>query len=136
MNAKVVDEAGFTVIGIEACTSNATEMTPEGVIAKQWARFMQENLAAQIPDKTDSSILAVYTDYASDQDGEYTFVIDARVDSAAGAPPEMVVKKIPAGRYAVFTSDKRPGRENRVRDLAEGLVGAQVLAGRGSRLRD
>jgi predicted transcriptional regulator YdeE len=43
---------------------------------------MQENLAAQIPDKTDSSILAVYTDYASDQDGEYTFVIGAR---AAGA---------------------------------------------------
>jgi predicted transcriptional regulator YdeE len=108
MNPKVVDEAGFTVIGIEARTTNAKEMTAAGVIAKQWARFMHENLAAQIPNKTDSSILAVYTDYASDRDGEYTFVIGARVDSAAQVPPGMVVMKIPAGRYAVFTSDRGP----------------------------
>ncbi len=108
MNPKVVDEAGLNVIGIEARTSNAREMTGAGVIAKQWARFMQENLAGQIPNKTVSAIVAVYTDYASDQDGEYTFVIGARADSAAQVPPGMVAKKIPAGRYAVFTSAKGP----------------------------
>jgi predicted transcriptional regulator YdeE len=108
MHPNVVDEAGFTVIGIEARTSNAKEMSAAGIIAKQWARFMHENLAAQIPNKTDSSILAVYTEYASDQDGEYTFMIGARVESGAQVPPGMVVKKIPRGRYAVFTSDKGP----------------------------
>jgi predicted transcriptional regulator YdeE len=108
MNQKLVEEAGFTVIGIAARTSNAREMTSEGVIAKQWGRFMQENLAAQVPNKADLSIVAVYTDYAGDQDCEYTFVIGARVHSAAEAPPGMVAKTIPAGRYAMFTSDKGP----------------------------
>jgi predicted transcriptional regulator YdeE len=108
MNQKVVEEAGFTVVGIAARTSNAREMTPEGVIAKQWGRFMQENLAAQIPNKADLSIVAVYTDYAGDQDCEYTFVIGARVHSAAEVPPGMVAKTVPAGRYAMFTSEEGP----------------------------
>jgi predicted transcriptional regulator YdeE len=108
MNPKVVNEGGFAVIGIQTRTSNAREMTPEGVIAQQWGRYMQENLAAQIPNKADSSVVAVYADYASDQNGEYTFVIGARVKSVTEIPPGMVAKKIPAGRYALFTSEKGP----------------------------
>jgi predicted transcriptional regulator YdeE len=108
MNQKVVEEAGFTVVGIAARTSNAREMTTEGVIARQWGRFMQESLAAQIPNKADLSIVAVYTDYAGEQDCEYTFVIGARVKSVTEIPSGMVAKKIPAGRYALFTSEKGP----------------------------
>jgi predicted transcriptional regulator YdeE len=108
MNPKVVEEIGFTVIGIAERTSNAKEMTGDGVIGKQWGRFMQDNLLAQIPNKADSSIIAVITDYASDKDGEYTNVIGARVTSTAVVPPGMVAKKVPAGRYAIFTSDKGP----------------------------
>jgi predicted transcriptional regulator YdeE len=108
MNPKVVEEAGFTVVGIEARTSNAKEMSADGVIPKQWARFMQENLAARIPNKADSSILAVYSDYASDGDGQYSFMIGARVTSAKDVPAGMVVKKVPTGRYAIFTSEKGP----------------------------
>jgi predicted transcriptional regulator YdeE len=108
MTPTVVDEAGFTVIGIEARTSNAREMTGAGVIAQQWARFVHENMAAQIPNKLDLSILAVYTDYAGDQDCEYTFVIGARVDSETKAPSGMVARRVPAGRYALFTSEKGP----------------------------
>jgi len=108
MIAKVVDEPGFAVVGIEGRTSNAREMTPEGVIGKLWQRFMTENLLAQIPNKMDSSILAIYTDYASDKDGEYTYVLGARVSSMTKVPKGMVAKRIPAGRYAVFTSEKGP----------------------------
>ncbi|HWX93341.1 MAG TPA: GyrI-like domain-containing protein [Terriglobales bacterium] len=108
MKPKVVEEAGFTVIGIEVRTSNAKEMSSDGAIPKQWARFMQENLAARIPNRADSSILAVYSDYASDKDGEYSFLIGARVKSAREMPPGMVAKKVPAGRYAIFTSHKGP----------------------------
>src|ERR1700722_2472027 len=79
MNPKVVQQAGFTVVGIAARTSNAKEMTAEGVIGKQWGRFMAEGLRAKIPNKADQAILAVYTDYASDHAGEYTFVLGARV---------------------------------------------------------
>jgi len=108
MKPKVVEESGFTVVGIEVRTSNAKEMSPEGLIGKQWARFMQESLAARIPHKADSSVLAVYSDYASDKDGEYNFLIGARVTSAKEVPAGMVVKKVPTGRYAVFTSEKGP----------------------------
>jgi predicted transcriptional regulator YdeE len=108
MKPKVVEESGFTVVGIEVRTSNAKEMSPDGMIGKQWARFMQENLAARIPNKADSSVLAVYSDYASDKDGEYNFLIGARVVSAKEVPAGMVVKKVPAGRYAMFTSEKGP----------------------------
>jgi len=108
MNPKIADESGFSVIGIEARTSNAKEMTPEGTIGKQWARFMTENLSTQIPNKSDSAILAVYTDYASDKDGEYTFILGARVTSATDVPNGMIARKVQLGHYAIFTSEKGP----------------------------
>jgi predicted transcriptional regulator YdeE len=108
MNPKVVEEAAFSVIGIAERTTNAKEMSGVGVIGKQWGRFMQENLVAQIPNKADSSIIAVIADYASDKDGEYTHLIGARVTSTAEVPAGMVVKKVPSGKYAIFTSEKGP----------------------------
>src|SRR5262249_49357064 len=86
MNPNLANEPGFTVIGIEARTSNAKEMTPDGVIGKQWARFVKENLAAQIPNKADAAVVALYTDYGGDKDGEYTFLLGARVTSESQVP--------------------------------------------------
>jgi predicted transcriptional regulator YdeE len=106
MNPRVVQQSAFTVVGITARTSNAKEMTPGGVIGKQWARFMQDGVLAKIPNKADKAIVAVYTNYVSDKDGEYTYVLGARVTSDSEVPAGMVAKKIPAGRYAVFTSEK------------------------------
>jgi len=106
MDPKVVQEEGFTVIGISARTTNAKEMTADGVIGPMWGRLMQQGLLAKIPNKTDQNIVAVYTDYASDHNGEYTFVLGARVTSDADVPAGMVAKKIPAGKFAVFTSEK------------------------------
>jgi predicted transcriptional regulator YdeE len=108
MDPTVADEPGFTVMGIGARTSNAKEMTPEAIIGKQWARFTKENLAARIPNKSDSAIIALYTDYASDKDGEYTFILGVRVRSANQVPAGMVTNKVPPGRYAIFTSEKGP----------------------------
>jgi CubicO group peptidase (beta-lactamase class C family)/predicted transcriptional regulator YdeE len=108
MNPKVVERGEFTVIGIEARTSNAKEMTADGVIGKQWGRIFQEGLLEKIPNKADQNIVAVYTDYASDHNGEYTFLLGARVTSDSDAPAGMVAKKIPAGRFAVFTTEKGP----------------------------
>jgi predicted transcriptional regulator YdeE len=62
MNPKVVEQTGFTVIGIAARTSNAKEMTADGMIGKQWGRFFQDGILGKIPNKADQSIVAVYTD--------------------------------------------------------------------------
>jgi predicted transcriptional regulator YdeE len=109
MSPKIVEQPEFMVAGIAARTSNAKEMTADGVIGRQWARLMQEDILAKIPNRADASIVAVHTDYASDKDGEYTYLLGARVTSDAGLPPGIVGKKIPAGRFVVFTTEKGPG---------------------------
>jgi predicted transcriptional regulator YdeE len=109
LNPRIMPQTGFTVIGIATRTNNAREATAEGVIGKQWARLMQDGVLAKIPNKLDHSIVAIYTDYAGDHNGDYTFILGAKVSSATDVPPGMVAKTIPAGRYAVFTSEKGPG---------------------------
>jgi CubicO group peptidase (beta-lactamase class C family)/predicted transcriptional regulator YdeE len=111
MGAKVIERDGFTVIGIAARTNNAKEMTADGVIGKQRGRLMQEGLLAKIPNKADQSIVAVYTDYASDHNGDYTFLLGARVKSDSDVPAGMVAKKIPSGKFAVFTTEKGPAQK-------------------------
>jgi len=105
---KKVHQEGFSIIGIAARTSNALEMKGEGVIAKQWQRFFQEGVQQKIANRADANIYAVYTDYASDRNGEFSFVIGVSVNPGATVPPGMVLKKIPAGDYALMTSEKGP----------------------------
>ena len=129
MNPKVVKQDGFTVIGISARTSNTKEMTAQGVIGPMWGRLFQEHVLEKIPNKADSKIVAVYTDYASDHNGEYTYVLGARVTSDAVVPAGMVAKKIPAGKYAVFTSEEGPAQQvvpalwMKINSLPQGAVG-------------
>ena len=135
MNPKVVQQSAFTVVGIAVRTSNAREMTADGLIGKQWARLMQEGLLGKIPNKADKSMVAVYTDYASDHNGEYTYVLGARVTSDSEVPSGMVAKKIPAGKYAVFTSEKGPAPKvvpetwMRINSLSKSAVGGDRVYG-------
>ena len=108
MSPRVIEHDAFKVIGISARTSNAKEVTSDGAIGKLWGRLFQEGLLAKIPNKADQNIVAVYTDYASDHNGEYTYILGARVTSDADVPAGMVATKIPAGKFAVFTSEKGP----------------------------
>lgn len=108
LTPKIIQLPGFSVIGISARTTNASEMSGKGVIGQAWGRFIEEDLLSKIPNKVDSNVLAVYTDYQSDANGAYTFVLGAKVSSVDDVPPGMVVKKVSAARYAVFTSEKGP----------------------------
>jgi predicted transcriptional regulator YdeE len=108
LNPKSINEDGFLVIGIQARTSMAKESSPNAVIAKQWGRFMSEGLLSNIPNKADPNIIAVYTDYDPSNGGGYTFLIGAKVNSDSNIPNGMAVIKVPAGRYAVFTTEKGP----------------------------
>lgn len=83
-------------------------MTAAGVIPKQWQRFFSEGIAQQIPNKVGPNFYAVYSDYASDHNGEYTYVLGASVKEGTAAPGGMVVRHIPAGHYAVITTEKGP----------------------------
>jgi predicted transcriptional regulator YdeE len=102
------DLAAFTLIGIEARTTNAKEAGGNGVIPEQWRRFFSEGILQKIPDRIDSNIYAVYSEYASDHNGEYSYLIGTKVKDDTTAPSGMVAKHVLAGQYAVFTSDKGP----------------------------
>jgi predicted transcriptional regulator YdeE len=100
---------GFPVIGVAVRTNNANEMTGSSKIGALWQRFMQDQLAAKIPGRIDDHLVAVMTDYQSDQSGEYTYILGAKVGSKVASsdhvPDGMVAKQVPAGTYAVFTSE-------------------------------
>jgi predicted transcriptional regulator YdeE len=113
---KAVEFSEFFVVGIAERTSNEREMSGQGVIAKQWDRLFREKLAESIPNRADFNIYAVYSDYVSDHTGEYTFLLGAKVRNVSKLPEGMIAKRVPAGRYAVVTSEQAP--------VVEAVVGA------------
>jgi predicted transcriptional regulator YdeE len=106
VSPKIVELDGFILIGIEARTNN-TE-SGRAAISEQWGRFFKEGIFDRIPNKLDSSIYALYTDYESNRDGEFSLVIGGKADAAAVAPPGMVKKSILKQKYAVLTSSQGP----------------------------
>ena len=52
--------------------------------------------------------IVVYTDYASDETGEYTYLIGSRVTSSTDVPAGLTLKEVPAGNYAILESEKGP----------------------------
>lgn len=105
---QIVFEPSFTVVGISARTTNAQEMSGRGIIGKMWQRFMSEQILEKIPNRADSSILALYTNYESDANGAYSFVLGAKVTSDKTIPSGMIAVKVPAGKYSVLTTDRGP----------------------------
>ena len=105
---RVVEQQEFSVVGIQARTNNAKEVTGGGAIPKQWEKFFKEGIADRIPNKVDGIIYAVYTGYASDRNGDYDFIIGMKVSSVSDIPPGMVATKIPKARYAIVPSSTGP----------------------------
>jgi len=112
MKPKPIESSEFQVIGIEARTNNARESGADGAIPKQWQRLFMENLLSRVPGRLDQSIVAVYCNYTSDWNGNYTYALGAKVKPGTKAPEGMVSKSVPAGKYLEFTSKR--GRPEQV----------------------
>jgi predicted transcriptional regulator YdeE len=106
MSPQIVELDGFTLIGIEARTNNTD--SGRKAISEQWGRFFKEGIFDRIPDKLDASIYALYTDYESNRDGQFSLLIGAKASDAAMAPPGMVKKSVPKQKYAALSSAKGP----------------------------
>ncbi|HEX4810125.1 MAG TPA: GyrI-like domain-containing protein [Bryobacteraceae bacterium] len=98
----------FTVVGLTARTSNAKEASGNGVIGGLWARFRKDGLLDRIKHRADSHIVAVYSEYESDKDGEYTYTLGSKVTSAKDVPAEMVARRTDSGEYGIFTAQGGP----------------------------
>ena len=105
LKPQIVERDGLSVIGIEVRTSNAEAAT---VIPRQWDRLFKDGIITRIPNRADANILAVYSRYASDHNGEYDYLIGARVKDGSQPPDGMAVRVIPKARYAVVTTAQGP----------------------------
>jgi len=105
---KVVHQDEFFIVGIEARTTAAREMSPQGVIPQQWQKFFQDGVLQKITNRADENIYALYTNFTDKRAGEYSVVIGVKVVDKAHVPEGLVLKTIPAGNYAIFQSEKGP----------------------------
>jgi predicted transcriptional regulator YdeE len=105
--AKTEEQPAFLVIGISARTSTQQEASGDGEIPKLWQRFMREGLIETIPSRTGGGMVAVYSDFAKSETAgyTYTYTVGARVTSADKIPDGFVAVTVPAGKYAVVTTD-------------------------------
>jgi predicted transcriptional regulator YdeE len=99
-------DASFYVAGYLVRTNNADEMNGKSRIGPLWGRFMQENLAGKIPHRTDAGFTIVYSNYASDEKGDYDYLLGARVSSIDHLPAGLSWRKVEPGPYAVILTDK------------------------------
>ena len=96
------------VAGFQIRTTNVAELSGQGQIGSLWQRFFATNLAAQIPSRSSEALYAVYSNYESDENGAYDYLLGSPVSSIDNLPAGMTFAAIATGEYAVITTEKGP----------------------------
>lgn len=99
---------GFNLLCRSVKTTNEAEMNGEGVIPAKWNLFFREGALEHFPSRKNETILAVYTDYESDETGSYTFGIGTEIAPLDLVPAGMTSYSVADGSYVVFTTRKGP----------------------------
>jgi len=106
MKKELVNKSKIKLVGLTARTNYKNEMNSQtSKIGELMGRFWNQNIANQIPNrKNPGVILAVYTEYDSNEYGDYTYFIGEEVNSFENTPPELQKLTIPAAKYQKFTT--------------------------------
>jgi predicted transcriptional regulator YdeE len=106
MKNTIVNKDTFNIIGISARTTNLNEISGHGEIPKLWNRFYTEGIAHKIPGKISrGEIIAAYTDFTSDENGEYTIIIGCETEPDIIPPEGMIGKKINKCNYLQISTE-------------------------------
>ena len=100
---KTITINSFKIIGISVRTTNENGQSAKD-IGELWAKFMSEGIANKIPNKLDTEILSIYTNYESDHTKPYDTLLGCRVDSLENIPEGMVGQIFEGGNYREFVS--------------------------------
>ena len=93
------------IAGIKTITDNKEGIS---LIPQLWGQFFNDNIIETIENKTPSTkMFAAYTEYESDENGKYTFLLGAEVQDIKTNKTITAFATIPAGKYAVFTIDNK-----------------------------
>lgn len=110
MNKENTQVDNILIAGLTVRTNNQLEMNPEtSKIGGLVYQYMTSNTADSLQHRTQpGKTFAVYTDYASDASGDYTYVIGEAVSSAEGQDASITTTQIPSGQYEKFTTAQGP----------------------------
>ena len=97
MNYEIVNLEQKTVVGVSAITSNADPKMGE-VISGLWGKLYQGGVNATIKNKINEYAIGLYSDYSNDQ-----YSVTAGNEVSKPENDELIVKTIPAGKYAKFS---------------------------------
>jgi predicted transcriptional regulator YdeE len=107
MKKDLVQHPSMVLVGLVIRTNNKDEFNPEvRKIGNLVAQYFQSNIAAQIPNRKNPGVtIAAYTDYESDEHGDYTYFIGEEVKNTDTLPNNLVQITVPAGKYQKFTTE-------------------------------
>ena len=106
MKKELINKAEIKLIGLTVRTNNKNEMNPQASkIGELAGRFWSQNIANQIPNRKSPGVtLSVYTEYDSNEHGDYTYFIGEEVSSFEALPSGFQKLTIPAAKYQKFTT--------------------------------
>lgn len=98
---ETIQKEAFKVIGIKVRTTNENGQAAND-IPKLWGKFMEENIAMKIPNKTDESVLCIYTNYEKDHTKPYDTILGCKVSSLDEIPNGMIGQEFKNANYTQF----------------------------------
>jgi predicted transcriptional regulator YdeE len=100
MDTQKID--GFSIIGIAVRTTNENNQSGKDIPAL-WDKFMAEGIIEKIPNKINSTLYCIYTDYESDYTKPYTTILGCKVANADNILEGMVDKTFDGGSYTKYS---------------------------------
>ena len=110
MKKTLVKKSEIKLVGMSLRTNNKNEMNPEtSKIAGLAGKFWSEQLAEKIMNRKNGGVtFSVYTEFDSDEHGDYTYFIGEEVDSFENIPAAFCQLIIAPTTYQKFTTE--PGK--------------------------
>jgi predicted transcriptional regulator YdeE len=100
ISKEVVQYPAFNIIGIQVRTNNNEAVT---TVPTLWQQWHNNNIFQKIPHKMNKAqYFAVYTDYDSDQYGDYILIIGAHVSTLTDIPTGCVGRFVPSASYIKY----------------------------------
>ncbi len=106
MKKELVTKQTIMLVGLSARTNNKNEMDPQTAkIGGLFGRFFGENISGKISNRKNPGVtLSIYTDYDSDEHGDYTYFLGEEVESFDNVSADLQTLTIPAANYQKFTT--------------------------------
>lgn len=100
---ETIKKDNFKVIGIKVRTTNENGQSAND-IGKLWEKFMAENIGEKIPNKINTSIYSIYTNYEKDHTKPYDTILGCQVSTLNEIPKGMIGQEFEKGNYTKFIS--------------------------------